>query len=362
MSKFSNEELLRLYSIPGIGPARMRMLISAVGSPREVLDAPVQRLCAIRGIDKSTARRIKQNVDENFVQQQLYGLENTDIRLTTYWDDGYPVRLKKIYDPPVLLWMRGEIKPQDDQALGIVGTRVPSAYGRLVTEQFSRELVKNGFAIVSGLARGVDTIAHRTAVENGGRTIAVMGSGVDNIYPRENKKLVERIVERGAIISEYPLGARPDAGNFPRRNRIISGLSLGILITEAGAKSGALITAFQALEQNREIFAVPGPILSGKSAGSNRLIKDGAKLVQGTLDIMQELEGVLQTGAIPQQPAPQLAGMEKTIYDLLRDEPVHVDELSHKCGKSTPEVLSTLLTLELMGVVKQLSGKMFARL
>jgi DNA processing protein len=231
-----------------------------------------------------------------------------------------------------------------------------------VTEQFSKELVESKFTIVSGMARGIDTIAHRQALKSGGRTIAVLGSGIDKIYPPENRKLSEQISENGAVISEYPFGTNPDGGNFPRRNRIISGLSLGILITEAGAKSGALITAFQALEQNREVFAVPGPINSGKSAGSNQLIKEGAKLVQGMQDILQELEGqVEQKISAPERKRPKLHGMEKNVYEFLNDEPVHVDALAMKAGKSVPEILTILLTLELMGVVKQLSGKMFVQ-
>ena len=363
MSKFSKESLLKLYSIPGIGPGRMRNLISALGSPQAVLDAPLQHLIRVQGIEKTTAIKIKNEVDEHFVELQLNYINKNDVEILSFWDKNYPLRLKKIYDPPAFLFMKGQIKPSDEMAIGIVGTRVPSHYGTIITEQFSKELASNGFTIVSGFARGVDTIAHTAALKSGGRTIAVLGSGIDNIYPPENKKIAVEIIENGAIISEYPIGTNPDAGNFPRRNRIISGLSLGILITEAGAKSGALITAFQALEQNREVFATPGPINSAKSAGTNQLIKEGAKLVQGTLDILQELDGQISiTKKVKPKVMPSLKGLEKTIFEKLSDSPAHVDQLAEKCKKTVPEILSVLLTLELMGVVKQLSGKMFVRM
>jgi DNA processing protein len=360
VSKFSLESLLRLYSIPGIGAARMRNLLATFNSPDEVLEAPIQRLMQIQGIDKKIATNIKNGVNDEFINKQLTQIQKGNIDILSYWDSNYPESLKKIYDPPAFLFIRGAILPQDDLSIGIVGSRVPSLYGKNVTEQFAQELVQLKFTIISGLARGIDTMAHKSALKAGGRTIAVLGCGIDYIYPPENKKLFEQIADNGALISEYPLGTFPDAGNFPRRNRIISGLSLGVLIAEAGAKSGALITAFQALEQNREVFAIPGPINSGKSAGSNQLIKEGAKLVQGVQDIIRELENQVEIGVKkPQKLHPNLQGLEKKIYDFLEDEPQHVDALAMKSGKSVPEVLTVLLTLELMGVVKQLSGKMF---
>lgn len=360
MSKFSLESLLRLYSVPGIGAARMRNLLAAFNSPDEVLEAPTQRLLQIQGIDRKIATNIKNGANEVFIKKQLDQLQNNNIDILSYWDENYPESLKKIYDPPAFLFIKGSILPQDDLSLGIVGSRVPSHYGKSVTEQFSKELVDLKFTIISGMARGIDTVGHKAALKAGGRTIAVLGSGIDYIYPPENKKLFEQIAQNGAVISEYPLGTYPDGGNFPRRNRIISGLSLGVLITEAGAKSGALITAFQALEQNREVFAVPGPINSGKSAGSNQLIKEGAKLVQGVQDIIRELENQIEFRIkTPEKKQVMLKGLDKVIFDLLQDEPQHVDALAMDAKKSVPEVLTVLLTLELMGVVRQLSGKMF---
>ncbi len=340
----------------------MRNLLSTFNSPDEVLQAPTQKLLQIPGIDKKIATNIKNGINQDFINKQLDQLDKNKIDILSYWDENYPESLKKIYDPPAFLFIKGSILQQDDLSIGIVGSRVPSHYGKSVTEQFSRELVGLKFTIISGMARGIDTAAHNGALKAGGRTIAVLGSGIDIVYPPENNKLLEQIAENGAVISEYPLGTYPDGGNFPRRNRIISGLSLGVLITEAGAKSGALITAFQALEQNREVFAVPGPINSGKSAGSNQLIKEGAKLVQGVQDIVRELENQIEFRIkTPEKEQPNLKGLDKVIFDLLQDEPQHVDNLAMKAKKSVPEVLTVLLTLELLGIVRQLSGKMFVQ-
>lgn len=362
MSKFNLESLLRLYSIPGIGAARMRNLLAAFNSPDEVLEAPTQRLMQIQGIDRKIATNIKNGVNDAFLKKQLNLIKKNKVDILSYWDKDYPERLKKIYDPPAFLFIKGSIISEDNLSIGIVGSRVTSQYGKSVTEQFSRELAELKFTIISGMARGIDTIAHRAAIKAGGRTIAVLGSGIDNVYPPENNKLLEQIADCGAVISEYPLGTYPDAGNFPRRNRIISGLSLGVLITEAGAKSGALITAFQALDQNREVFAIPGPITSGKSAGSNQLIKEGAKLVQGVQDIIRELENQIEFRIkTPEKKLPKLSGLDKLVFDCLIDEPQHVDALALKVKKSVPEVLTVLLTLELMGIVRQLSGKMFVQ-
>jgi DNA processing protein len=370
VKEFSLESLIQLFSIPGIGPYRLRKLVDAFGSPRAVLTAPLQKLTCIEGIDKITATRIKTEVNNRFVARQLNLIAKYKVKIITYWDDEYPELLKRIHDPPAFLYVKGEFLPEDNLAMGIVGTRIPSQYGRLITEQFSRELVGYKFTVVSGLARGIDTVAHKTVLNNQGRTIAVLGSGLDQIYPPENRKLAQDISYNGAVISEYPLGTLPDAGNFPKRNRIISGLSYGVLIIEAGVKSGALITAFHALEQNREVFAVPGPINSGKSSGTNKLIKEGAKLVQGIQDILQELQcqiGMKEESknlSLREKPktAPELEKKEKEIFNLLSDSPVHVDQLANESKKSVPEVLSILLTLELLGIVKQLSGKMFIRI
>jgi DNA processing protein len=363
MNETDFTDLLRLYSIQGIGATRIRNLITAFGSPKAVLMAPIQRLIRIQGIEKDIALRIKKKVDEKYVSYQLDYLKKNNIKVLTYWDNHYPPRLKKIYDAPVILFYQGDISILKTDALGVVGTRNPSEYGKMITEKFCRDLIKYKLTIVSGLARGVDTVAHRTVVKNGGKTIAVLGCGLDQIYPPENKNLANQITNNGLLISEYRIGTIPDPGNFPRRNRIISGLSLGTLVSEAGKKSGALITAYQALDQNREVFAIPGPINSRKSQGTNSLIKQGAKLVQETDDIIQELENQLgNIESIDEQKTNMLKGFEKTLFGMLSDDPVHIDLLARKCERTTSEVLSVLLTLELMGVAKQLSGKMFVRM
>jgi DNA processing protein len=364
VSKFDLEALIRLYIGPGVGSLRFRMLISAFGSPEAVLRAPVQHLMRIQGIDQGTARKIKEGISPVIFTQQMHLIRKHDVDVISYWDKNYPHILKKIYDPPGLLFVKGELNAKDEKAIGIVGTRIPSPYGRMVTEQFSKELSGHGLTIVSGLARGIDTIAHKTAITEKGRTIAVLGCGIDRLYPPENKKLADLIAQNGAVISEYPMGTLPEARNFPKRNRIISGLSLGVLIVEAGKKSGALITAFQALEQNREVFAIPGPITSGKSIGANQLIKEGAKLVQGTFDIIQELAGVLDNPEhkVSPQLMPNIDADEQVVYELLSGMPMHVDHIARQANKTVPEILSILLTLELYGLVKQLSGKMFIKI
>ena len=366
MSKnFNLEALLGLYSIPTIGSSRMRKLISIFSTPEAVLEASARQLKGIEGIDAKTASRIKDGPNEDFIKSQLASIEENEVGILTYWDEDYPARLKKIYDPPAFLFYKGDTKYLSGPAIGIVGTRIPSSYGKLITERFAAELVENNFTIISGFARGVDTIAHTTAIKNKGITIAVLGNGIDQVYPAENKKLFSQMVEQGLIITEYPMGTNPDGGNFPKRNRIISGISVGVLIPEAGARSGALITALYAVDQDRDVFCVPGPITSGKSAGVNKLIKDGAKLVLGVDDILSELDSQLNLNykkkTYPEN-EPVLTGNYKIIHDLLNNEPMHVDQLAIKANLSPAETLSALLTLELMGLIRQMAGKMFIRL
>ncbi|NOG46615.1 MAG: DNA-protecting protein DprA [Calditrichaeota bacterium] len=341
----------------------MRKLISVFGSPQNVLNTPVRNLVTVEGIDNKTAERIKSGVNEKFVQNQLAHLKNGTAKILTFWDSAYPDRLKRIYDPPAFLFVKGDINLLDTQGIGIVGSRVPTSYGKNITEQLSTDLAQNNLTVISGFARGIDSIAHNAALKNRGKTIAVLGNGLDIVYPAENRKLLDAFEKQGLFVTEYPFGTKPDAGNFPKRNRIISGLSLGILVTEAGGKSGALLTAMYAIDQNREVFAVPGPITSGKSTGCNNLIKQGAKLVQGINDITTELTGQLSLNLSESpKPEPKLTEKEKVIYDLLKTEALHIDQLAIKAGISTTEALTTLLTLELSGIVRQMAGKMFTKL
>jgi DNA processing protein len=318
----------------------------------------------VPGIDERTASAIGLRQNLPFVEEQLQCVERHQARIVTYQNPQYPEALKNIYDAPVLLFVRGELIENDRKAVAIVGSRSPSDYGKLVADRLSRELTKKGITIVSGLARGIDTIAHRSCLGAGGRTIAVLGCGVDVAYPAENKRLVEEMIESGAVLSEFPMGALPEAPHFPRRNRIISGLSLGVIIVEAGEKSGALLTAEYALNQNREVFAVPGQVTSMRSKGSNRLIKEGAKLVMSVEDVLEELgPGLGQSSYAGSSPLPEIrfSEDEKRIYELLSDCPVHIDTLVKQTNSPPSKVLTLLLSMELNGIARQLSGKMFVR-
>ncbi|MFN3396202.1 MAG: DNA-processing protein DprA, partial [Thermodesulfovibrionales bacterium] len=273
----------------------------------------------------------------------------------------YPSLLREIEDAPVILYVKGEIKEEDRFSISIVGSRNATPYGRSVTEKIAGELAESGFTIVSGLARGVDTIAHLSSLRSGGRTIAVMGSGIDLIYPPENKWLFDKIIDSGYVVTEFPPGTPPDKGNFPKRNRLISGLSLGVVVVEATEGSGALITARAALEQNREVFAIPGNISSPNSKGTNELIKRGAKLVQRSDDIIEELAPLLRGLIRPKEKCHvELTDEEREICNKLTSEPRHIDEIMRRSGFPMQKVLSILLGLELKGVVSQMDGKMFS--
>lgn len=358
--------LLALSMVPGIGAARLRALVDRLGDSESVLAAGEKELTAVDGIDRGLARRIlsRNNFDRE-IQVQLSRLNKCEARIVTFWDKEYPENLRKIYDPPVMLFVRGSLSEEDKYSLAIVGTRNPTTYGKHVCEKFAAELSEQGIAVISGLARGVDTIAHVTTARSGGRTIAVLGSGVDVIYPSENKRLTEQILLGGAIISEYYMGSKPDAVNFPRRNRIISGISLGTILIETDTNGGAMITAGTALDQNREVFAVPGLIFEKKNRGTNKLIKEGrAKLVEDISDVLDELRYKLKPilrNQIQKHPKVQLTIFEQRVFETVGEEPEHVDVLSEKCGMSASDLLVQLLSLELKGVVKQLPGKYFVK-
>lgn len=358
------EILLTLSAIPGIGPRKLRSLVNKFGSTLDILQVSREELTNVSGIDTITANRIRSFNDSSFAKRQLTKMEQCGARLITFWDKEFPEQLKNIYDPPAFLFVIGTLRGEDKNAIAVVGSRRPSNYGRVVTERLTSELANKGLTIVSGLAYGIDTLAHAQALQSGGRTIAVLGSGVDMIYPTENRSLAERIAKNGAIISEFPMGSGPDRNNFPRRNRIICGLSLGTLVVEAGERSGALITAAMALDQNREVFAVPGNIDSPNSFGTNELVKQGAKIVTSSADILEELSA--QLGHLSQSKKNAAAEMalpvdEKEIFCLLDHEPKHIDALALSLRQSTSQVLSTLLSLELKNVVKQLRGKYFVK-
>jgi DNA processing protein len=356
--------LLQLLSVPGIGPTRVRALVGHFRSTAAILSAPVHALCQVEGIERTLAENIHQANNAALAQQQIELTERHSCRIVTFWDAEFPAILKKIYDPPVVLFVKGELRADDEWAIAIVGTRAPTEYGKLTTERLAAALAGRRMTIVSGLARGIDTVAHQTALKSGGRTIAVLGSGLDTIYPPENHRLAQEIVQHGALVSEYFFGTKPDAVNFPRRNRIISGMTFGALVIEAGEESGALITAQTALEQGRDVFAVPGSIFSPKSLGPHRLIQDGAKLVISVDDILSELPQQLEMFSKSQTAAPPavlLNEIEQKVMALLSHEPVHVDLLARQAGLPSAQLLAVLLELEFKNAVKQLPGKFFIK-
>lgn len=353
---------LGLSLAPRIGPRRLKQILPAFDGDVRALWAAPQAALTAAGLDERTAAgfvtfRARVRLEDHARRIQAAGAQ------IIAWDDAaYPALLARIDDPPIALCLRGALLAEDGLALAIVGTRKASAYGRDAAAHFARKLAERGVTIVSGLAHGIDAAAHRAALEAGGRTLAVLGSGLDIIYPYDHKSLAEDICTQGALISELPMGAQPDRYNFPRRNRIISGLSLGVLVVEASEKSGALITATLAAEQGKDVFAVPGNIFSDASSGVNRLIQDGAKPVMSVDDILDELQisaEALDTRRVAEQVAPA-DPIEAQILDAIGAEPAHVDDLARSTGFAMPALLSTLLLMELKGLV-QPAGPMIYR-
>lgn len=354
---------LRLMGVPGMGPRRILNTVHHFKDIERIFNASISELCQVPGIDQRLAKAILHTDTRQFVDDQLALLGRSPFKVTTIFDDNYPEKLKNIYDPPILFYQLGDFTQKDSDAIAIVGTRLPSVHGKSTTEKLVQGLVEQQLTIVSGFARGIDTVAHRTAIQAGGRTIAVLGNGVDRVYPPENRDLKNMIAENGVYCSEFTIGTKPDAVNFPRRNRIISGLSLGVVIIEAGEKSGAILTAYYAVDQNRDIFAIPGRISDNKSVGTNRLIQKGAKLVLNVDDILSEIEQIRKFSPKPRQMKIdfELDGNEKAVFDKLSGEPVNIDELAESLHKSPFEILPVLLNLEIKGCVRQLAGKMFVR-
>jgi len=352
---------LRLHLTRGLGRNGLLRLMDVFGSPEAILAATEKDWIARAGIREAVAKG-RSAVDDTSLNQTITLLDNHQVRLLTLWDDAYPELLRVLHDPPAILYLRGDLT--DEPVLAVVGARRASEAGRRLTGELCRELASRGITIVSGLARGIDTAAHEGALQGQGRTIGVLGCGIDRIYPPENSRLFQRIIEQGAILSEYPPGTPPLAGHFPGRNRIISGLAQGVLIVEAAEGSGSLITAEFALEQGREVFAVPGSVYAETSGGVNQLLKDGAHLVTDVEDILsvlwpgvpsrrqQEAEDALLT---------ELAPEARKVYQLLTVNPLHIDELARKSGLTPMELSAILLHLELQGGVEQLSGMRYVR-
>ncbi|NLA41275.1 MAG: DNA-protecting protein DprA [Smithella sp.] len=378
---------LALKSTEGVGDALFGPLLERFGSPAAVFSAPAHELAAVPKMSKKSAEAIHAFRDWDAILRRVEALNQAGIRIVTFLDENYPRRLLNVYDRPALLYVAGRLQ-SDDISVAIVGSRHASTYGKYTTDRISRELALRGATIVSGMARGIDSSAHRGALAAKGRTIAVLGSGLDVIYPPENKKLFEAIVQQGAVISEYPPGTQPLSFHFPARNRIISGMSYGVLVVEAGEKSGSLITARLAIEQGREVFAIPGPIDSASSRGANNLIKQGAKLVENVDDILEEILPQLertagepispgreadQTGSgqsIPERngmPGPgapkkdeeTLLPVERKILKIIAGGKTHADDIVADTGLPPAEALGILMRLELKGQVFQHPGKLF---
>ncbi len=348
--------LVGLSLLPGIGPARFHKLLDRFKEPERAWRASEQEFVSL-GVDAKSMPALLEKRHTLSLEREMDRLRRLEVTVLSIFDPEYPLRLKEIFNAPPLLYVKGAITRQDDQSLGVVGTRGPSVYGKELTARVVPELVRTGLTIVSGLARGIDSVAHRAALESGGRTIAVLGCGIDVVYPAENRALFERIQQHGAVVTEYPLGTKPDAFNFPARNRIISGLSLGTVVVEAQYTSGALITADYALEQNREVFAFPGRATDRGSAGCNRLIREGrAKLVTSTEDILAELDLTVAVQQLEIKVAIPANDEEGKLLSLLSHEPIHIDELARQTAMAAPTVASTMLMLELKGTVRQIGS------
>ena len=348
---------LALSMLSGIERFNAGSLIERFGGPEEVFNAGPG---VLEGFSPPFAKLVLGFKDWGRVDQEMELAHKKGARLVPYDDPSYPQALRRAYDPPCLLYMMGNAYKEECPAVGIVGTRHPSQYGTAMAETLARDLAYSGVNIVSGMARGCDMSAHKGALKAGGFTTAVLGTGVDEVYPREAKKLYAEIIEKGVVISEYLMGTPPQPYNFPKRNRIISALSLGVAVVEAPLRSGSLMTARLALEYGREVFAFPGQVNSLRSSGTNRLIKDGAMLIEGAKDIIEAL-GLPSAGQREEEQAVLPEGDEKLLFDALGKNLVHIDSLCEKTGLSPSRTSTLLLDMELKGMVEQKPGKSFLR-
>ena len=360
--------LVGLTMIPGVGPHTCRALLEHFGDAAGVLRAGVSALRNVPGVGATLAARIAEARGTLDIAAELAECRQAGVRLVPRGGDGYPESLEEIPDPPPLLYVRGGFEPRDALAIALVGSRRCTPYGLRIAERLAGALARVGLTIVSGLARGIDAAAHRGALKAGGRTLAVLANGLSRVYPPEHEELAEEITGAGAIVSEMPMRQGPLAGLFPQRNRIISGLSLGVVVVEATPRSGSLSTARHAVEQNREVFAVPGPVDSLSSQGCHRLLRDGARLVETVDDILEEL-GPLVREVTPspaetpvRRPAElMLSDLERSLLGRLGDDPRGVDELIVETGLTASQVLATLSVLEMRRLVRRLPGHVFVR-
>ena len=366
----SREAYIALNRIEGIGPVRVRALVEALGSPEAVLAASPAALAAVRGVGPKVAENVVAQRDGLDAGAEEAAAAKLGARLVTPVDADYPAPLKTIYDPPLCLYVRGTLEKKDEQALAVVGTRRASHYGAAQADRLAYLAAKAGFAIVSGLARGIDTVAHKAALKAGGRTLAVLGGALDKLYPPENRELAEEIAAHGAVLSEFPLGREPDRTTFPYRNRVVSGLSKGVLVVEAGLDSGAMNTAEQALEQGRSVLAVPGRVDMDGARGPHRLIQNGARLVADLPDILKEFEFLFppdeQARLARRQDARQrltlAPGEEALVRALWSDPELDFDVLIRKTGLTSAQLMTLSMQLEMKRVVRRLPGRRLALL
>ncbi len=366
------ESLLILNAISGLGNIRIRRLLDAFGSAIKVLSLTQSELASSGIIPSTVARNIVHFKRDEFLKTELRLMKENSVFAVAFNDSNYPENLFQIPDSPVVIYVKGQLSKENNLAVAVVGSRRSSAYGLSIAEKFSTQLAQLGITIVSGMARGIDTFAHRGALKAKGKTIAVLGSGLSVIYPSENEKLFKEIADAGAVVSEFPMTTALAPFNFPRRNRVISGLSLGVIVVEAAKNSGALITSRFALEQGREVFAVPGNVDNPNSQGTHELIKQGAKLVQTIEDVLEELKVPVsahleiarkESAAVQRnsKPSPLLPREEKDIYEFIQDEALHIDDIAGRSGCPASHAMGVLLKLELKHLVKQLPGKRFVR-
>lgn len=395
------KNLIHLSIIPGVGNQSIRCLVAAFGSAERALAATSEELVQIDGLTRNARKRLVNGRSHVSLNRELELIQSHECRIVTYEDEAYPPLLKQISDPPLLLYIKSQLPPQDTLSIAIVGSRSPTHYGKTTCHQLSRQLAARGVTIVSGFARGIDTVAHRGALEAGGRTIAVMGNGLSHVYPEENRGLADEVLEAGgALISEFPMTVPPMATNFPLRNRVISGLTWGTLVVEASERSGSLITARLAAEQGREVFAVPGQIFSKLSQGTHKLINQGATLIHSVDDFFDGLPQNYSEFAAPPSvtahrneqdslppptithprqltldnlpqaenrfdanpaPAVQLTPDESAVLSAIDSPTSHIDQIVRTAQLPINRVSSVLLTLELKGIVEQLPGKQFAK-
>ncbi len=363
----STRAAIRLSLVPGIGPKTYQQLLDVFGDAGQILRTDSAHLQQVPGVGPKLARQIAQANESTDVDGLLSVCREHSIKLLSREDDIYPSLLKQIPDPPNILFYQGDIRPADSIAIAVVGSRHATHYGKTQAESLGRSLAMAGFTVVSGLARGVDAAAHIGALQAGGRTIAVLGSGLLNVYPAEHKQLAKEVAQQGAVISESHPQHPPKSGAFPQRNRIVTGLSLGVIVVEAADRSGALISARLASEQNREVFAVPGPITSRMSRGCHKLIRDGAKLVESIDDVLEELGPLAVPAKVSEDesirhPAElKLTEQESKVLNHIGVEPTQIDLIIHKSGLPAQRVLSTISVLEMRKLIRRVSGTTVVR-